>query len=51
MNGLRELSTHFSKEKQDIQFRIHSFTQKSEDYRQILTDIELEQIYLQKQIV
>ncbi|CAF3335461.1 unnamed protein product [Rotaria sp. Silwood1] len=49
-NGLNELVTYFSKKKQDIQYRIHTLTQDCEIYRKILTDVELEQIYLQKQI-
>jgi hypothetical protein len=51
MNGLRELLSHFSKEKQNIQYQIQLFTRNCENYRQILTEIELEQIYLQKKIV
>ncbi|CAF1259296.1 unnamed protein product [Rotaria sordida] len=50
INGLNDLLSYFSKQKQDIQFKIHSFTQDCENYRKILTDVELEQIYLQKQI-
>jgi hypothetical protein len=51
MNGLRELLSHFLKEKQNIQYQIQLFTRNCENYRQILTEIELEQIYLQKKIV
>ncbi len=40
LNGLRELFTQFTKEKHDIQLRIHSFTLDSNNYRQILTEIE-----------
>ncbi|CAF3898576.1 unnamed protein product, partial [Rotaria magnacalcarata] len=48
--GLNELLSYFSKQKQKIQHSIHRLRQDRDDYRQVLTEIELEQIYLQKQI-
>ncbi|CAF3357287.1 unnamed protein product [Rotaria socialis] len=48
--GLNELLSYFSKQKQKIQHSIHRHRQDREDYRKVLTEIELEQIYLQKQM-
>lgn len=49
--GLNELLSYFSKQQQTIHPRIHSLTLECEKYRKILTEMELEQIYVQKQIV
>ncbi|UJR25752.1 hypothetical protein I4U23_007101 [Adineta vaga] len=50
IDGLRELMAHFSKQKYNFQCLIYSFAQECEKYRSILTEVELKQIYLRKQI-
>ncbi|CAF1468971.1 unnamed protein product [Adineta ricciae] len=50
MHGLEQLIVHLSKQKHHTQCLVHSFSLDCENYRQILTEIELKQIYLQKQI-
>ncbi|CAF1187029.1 unnamed protein product [Adineta steineri] len=49
-NSLRELIMHFSKQKNDIQHKIRSYIQDCDVYKNILTEVELKQIYLQQQI-
>lgn len=51
INGLRELLRNFSKNKQNIQYEIDTITRNTQDFKQTLTEIELEQIHIQKQIV
>lgn len=51
INELRDLSTNFTKEKHDLQKQIHSLALEQETYCQLLTEIELEEIHLRKQIV
>ena len=51
INGLRDLSTNFAKEKHDLQKQIHSLALEHETYRQLLTEIELEEMHIRKQIV
>lgn len=51
INGLNDLLRDFSQKKQKLEFRIHYLTEDCENYHKALTEVELEQIYLQKQIV
>jgi hypothetical protein len=43
--------SQFSKQKNDIQYTIDRLTKECEDYHDIISDINREQIYLQRQIV
>ena len=51
MHDLEQLIASLSKQKHHTQCLVHSFSLDCDNYRQILTEIELKQIYLQKQIV
>ena len=51
MKSLNELLLHFSQQKQNTQSRIYSLEHDCGKYCEILKEVEIEQMHLQRQIV
>lgn len=51
LHGLSDLNDYFIKRKKEIQVKVDETTRRCQSYRTTITDLEYQQIYLEKQIV